>query len=60
MKVVYITGCLGLIGSHITRACLNKGWYVKGVDSLTYAANEDLISEFISKFSIYGENISVV
>jgi dTDP-glucose 4,6-dehydratase len=48
MKVVYITGCLGLIGSHITRACLEKGWYVKGVDALTYAANDDLLNEFKS------------
>jgi dTDP-glucose 4,6-dehydratase len=47
-KVVYITGCLGLIGSHITRACLEKGWYVKGVDALTYAANDDLLNEFKS------------
>jgi dTDP-glucose 4,6-dehydratase len=46
MKVVYITGCLGFIGSYITRACLNKGWYVKGVDKMTYAANEEVLWEF--------------
>lgn len=46
MKVVYITGCLGLIGSHLTRLCLNKGWYVKGVDKITYAARKELIDEF--------------
>ena len=46
MKVVYITGCLGFIGSYITRLCLNKGWYVKGVDKITYAANEELLKEF--------------
>jgi dTDP-glucose 4,6-dehydratase len=46
MKVVYITGCLGFIGSYITRACLKKGWYVKGVDKMTYAANKDLLEEF--------------
>ena len=46
MKVVYITGCLGFIGSYITRACLEKGWYVKGVDKITYAANTTLLSEF--------------
>jgi dTDP-glucose 4,6-dehydratase len=59
-KVVYVTGCLGLIGSHITRACLEKGWYVKGVDSTTYAANEDLIPEFISnpKFSFVHADIN--
>jgi dTDP-glucose 4,6-dehydratase len=45
-KVVYITGCLGLIGSYITRACLNRGWYVKGVDKITYAANKLLLAEF--------------
>jgi dTDP-glucose 4,6-dehydratase len=46
MKVVYITGCLGFIGSYITRTCLEKGWYVKGIDKMTYAANKDLLKEF--------------
>lgn len=46
MKIVYVTGCLGFIGSHVTRACLNKGWYVIGVDKITYAANQDFIKEF--------------
>lgn len=46
IKVVYITGCLGLIGSHLTRLCLNKGWYVKGVDKVTYAARSDLLHDF--------------
>ena len=45
-KVVYVTGCLGFIGSYITRTCLELGWYVKGVDKLTYAANKDLLVEF--------------
>jgi dTDP-glucose 4,6-dehydratase len=46
VKVVYITGCLGFIGSYITRLCLQKGWYVKGVDKITYAANKHLLEEF--------------
>ena len=46
IKVVYVTGCLGFIGSYVTRACLQKGWYVKGVDKITYAANKDLLDEF--------------
>ena len=46
MKVVYITGCLGFIGSYVTRLCLKKGWYVKGVDKMTYAANKQLLEEF--------------
>ena len=47
-KTVYITGCLGFIGSYITRACLKKGWYVRGIDKLTYAANKELLEEFTS------------
>lgn len=45
-KIVYVTGCLGFIGSYVTRQCLEKGWYVKGVDKITYAANDDLLEEF--------------
>jgi dTDP-glucose 4,6-dehydratase len=45
-KVVYVTGCLGFIGSYVTRACLMRGWYVKGVDKMTYAANKSLLEEF--------------
>jgi dTDP-glucose 4,6-dehydratase len=46
IKVVYVTGCLGFIGSYVTRACLERGWYVKGVDKITYAANDELLDEF--------------
>jgi dTDP-glucose 4,6-dehydratase len=42
-KVVYVTGCLGFIGYHVSRACLREGWRVIGVDSMTYAANEYLL-----------------
>lgn len=45
-KIVYVTGCLGFIGSYVTRACLNKGWYVRGIDKITYAANPKLLEEF--------------
>lgn len=45
-KIVYITGCLGFIGSYVTRACLDRGWYVKGVDKMTYASNKQLLKEF--------------
>lgn len=53
MKIVYITGCLGFIGSYVTRACLEKGWYVRGVDKITYAARPELLEEFnkYEKFS---------
>jgi dTDP-glucose 4,6-dehydratase len=45
-KIVYVTGCLGFIGSYVTRECLKKGWYVRGIDKITYAANKDLLKEF--------------
>jgi len=47
-KIVYVTGCLGFIGSYVTRECLKKGWYVRGIDKITYAANRDLLDEFNS------------
>ena len=46
MKIVYITGCLGFMGSHTTRKVLEMGWEVCGVDKLTYAANPDYLEEF--------------
>lgn len=46
MKLVVITGCLGLIGSHVTRECLKKGWRVYGIDCCTYAANEEFLTDF--------------
>lgn len=44
-KVVYVTGCLGFIGFHVTKACLDQGWYVRGIDKGTYAANWHLLPE---------------
>ena len=60
MKVVYITGCLGFIGSYVTRECLKKGWYVKGIDKITYAANEELLWEFndYENFSFVNSDIN--
>ena len=46
IKVVYVTGCLGFIGSYVTRKLLQLGWFVKGVDKITYAANTNLLDEF--------------
>jgi dTDP-glucose 4,6-dehydratase len=46
MKVVCITGCLGFMASHFTRACLQKGWKVFGVDNQTYAARPEHLEEF--------------
>jgi dTDP-glucose 4,6-dehydratase len=45
-KIVYVTGCLGFIGTHVTRKCLDLGWFVIGVDKCTYASNEQFLPEF--------------
>lgn len=59
-KVVYVTGCLGFIGYHVTKACLEKGWYVRGVDSETYAANTQLAEDLFlhDNFSFEGCDIN--
>ena len=54
-KVVYVTGCLGFIGSYVTRACLEKGWYVRGVDKMTYASNKKLLSDIEEKLEKSNE-----
>ena len=60
MKLVVITGCLGLIGSHVTLKCLQNGWQVYGVDKCTYAANQNLIEDFKSfdNFTFIKEDIA--
>jgi dTDP-glucose 4,6-dehydratase len=57
MKLVVITGCLGFIGSHVTKKCLDLGWKVLGIDNFTYAANEDLVGYFFEK---YGDNFDFI
>jgi dTDP-glucose 4,6-dehydratase len=42
---VYVTGCLGFIGYHVTEACLKQGWHVRGIDKGTYAANWNLLKD---------------
>lgn len=60
MKLVVITGCLGLIGSHLARQCLELGWRVYGIDCCTYAANIQFLDEFgrYDNFTFVQENIA--
>lgn len=59
-KVLYITGCLGFMGSYFTRACLNLGWYIIGVDRITYAAHPEFLDEFnkYKNFKFIKEDIN--
>jgi dTDP-glucose 4,6-dehydratase len=45
-KIVYVTGCLGLIGAAVTRKLLEEEHYVLGVDNETYASNCHFLNEF--------------
>lgn len=59
-KIVYVTGCLGFIGYHVTRVCLAKGWYVIGVDKMTYAANKQFLPDLLmdSQFKFIESDIN--
>lgn len=46
IKIVYVTGACGFIGSYVTAECLKQGWYVIGVDKMTYAASPESLTEF--------------
>lgn len=59
MKIVYITGCLGFIGSYVTQLLLDQGYYVYGIDSCTYASDEKLLAKWFynPKFKFEKRNI---
>ena len=59
-KVVYVTGCLGFIGYHVTQTCLDNGYYVIGVDKKTYAANVQFLPDLIkhSRFKFIESDIN--
>ena len=59
MKIVYVTGCLGFIGSYVTRKCLERGWKVYGVDKCTYVSNTSLIKEFEKNKNFKFEKIDI-
>jgi len=47
-KIVYVTGCLGFIGYHVTKRCLDEGFYVYGVDKQTYACNPQFLPDLLT------------
>jgi dTDP-glucose 4,6-dehydratase len=48
------------MGSHFTRMCLQKGWWVWGIDKKTYAARPELLDEFEKSpnFKFHEEDIA--
>jgi dTDP-glucose 4,6-dehydratase len=58
-KILYVTGCLGFIGSHFTRNALKLGWKIYGIDKCTYAANLELLDEFSRYDNFKFEKIDI-
>lgn len=60
MKIVVITGCLGFLGKHFTRKCLNNQWRVYGIDKCNYCADLKALKEFerYDNFTFLKEDIS--
>ena len=59
MKLVYVTGCFGFIGSYVTRKCLERGWKVYGSDKETYVANTSLYQEFMAHDNFEYLNVDI-
>jgi len=55
---VIVTGCAGFIGSHTTEELLSRGHTVIGVDSMTYAASEENMKEFIDSIDFHNIDIN--
>ena len=59
MKIVYVTGCLGFIGYHVAKQCLEAGWWVYGIDKATYASNVELLSDLYGHDKFRFEKIDI-
>lgn len=50
IKIATVTGCAGFIGSELTTHLLNSGWFVYGIDKMTYASNRAFINYIIETY----------
>ena len=47
------------MGSYVTRECLKRGWYVRGIDKITYASRTSLLEEFSTYENFIFEQIDI-
>jgi dTDP-glucose 4,6-dehydratase len=52
-KIAIVTGCASFIGINLTQKLLNAGWYVYGIDKLTYVANKDALVNLVNSFNTF-------
>ena len=60
IKIAVVTGCASFLGTTFTAKLLEEGWYVYGIDKLTYVANDNIVEELqnnYSKFRLIVEDI---
>jgi len=56
-KIAVVTGCAGFIGTSFTEKLLDEGWYVYGIDKLTYVANNKFSSFSRNRFKFINADI---
>ena len=59
-KIIYVTGCLGFIGSEVTKKLLDDGHYVIGIDKETYAANLNFLPQLLKYKNFKYQKIDIV
>ena len=50
IKIAVVTGCASFLGTTFTAKLLEEGWYVYGIDKLTYVANGNIVKNFENKY----------
>jgi dTDP-glucose 4,6-dehydratase len=51
MNIAIVTGCAGFIGINFISRLLKEGWFVYGIDKLTYVSNTNKLNSIIHKYS---------
>ena len=51
IKIAVVTGCASFLGTTFTAKLLEEGWYVYGIDKLTYVANDNIVEELQNNYS---------
>ena len=52
-KIAIVTGCASFIGINLTQKLLTQGWYVYGIDKLTYVANKEALFTTINSYKTF-------
>lgn len=59
-KIICVTGALGFMASYFVRSCLERGYYVIGIDKIDIVSNVSLLSELEKnqKFKFIKQDIN--